>query len=242
MVPIPEKPKEGSSKKKKFWNKRKGQSSQEPSKKQQTVAAHTVIVPAAVPTPVPTTVSVTPATPNRKGHTACVCRAPTQPISQVPSMGVSQACYECGEVGHYKGNFHKLKNASGTGRVLAISYEEAVADPNVVTGAFLLNDSYACILFDISAEKSFIIHKFKHLLQRNPKALKYTFTIEMANGKIEKTNDIYIGCKLTLNNHSFQIDLMPVSIKSSDIIIGIDWLSFHRADILCYEKVSHPQT
>lgn len=30
---------------------------------------------------------------------------------------------------------------------------------------------------------------------------------------------------------------MPVSIKSFDVIIGMDWLSLHRADIMCYEKV-----
>ena len=58
----------------------------------------------------------------------------------------------------------------------------------------------------------------------------------MANGKKERTNDIFIGCTLTLNDHSFPIDLMPVSIKSFDIIVGMDWLSLNHADILCYEK------
>ena len=29
---------------------------------------------------------------------------------------------------------------------------------------------------------------------------------------------------------------MPVSIKSFDVIIGMDWLSSHHADILCYDK------
>ncbi|CAH1444029.1 unnamed protein product [Lactuca virosa] len=59
----------------------------------------------------------------------------------------------------------------------------------------------------------------------------------MANRKAERTIDIYSGCTLTLDNHSFKIDLMPVTIKSFDIIIGMDWLSSHRAGILCYEMV-----
>ena len=59
----------------------------------------------------------------------------------------------------------------------------------------------------------------------------------MANRKSESTNDIYIGCTLTLNNISFPIDLMPVSIKSFDVIIGMDWLCPKHADILCYERV-----
>ena len=47
MPVVPEKSKEGGSKKK-FWNERKGKSSQEPSKKQQTVAIYTTIVPTGV--------------------------------------------------------------------------------------------------------------------------------------------------------------------------------------------------
>ena len=72
-------------------------------------------------------------------------------------------------------------------------------------------------------------------LQHN-QSLKDTFTVEMSNGKLENTNNIYIECTITLNNYSFQIDLMSVTIKSFDIIIGMDWLSPHHADILCYEK------
>ena len=58
----------------------------------------------------------------------------------------------------------------------------------------------------------------------------------MANGKTESTKDIYLGCTLTLNDHNFQIDLMPITIGSFDVIIGMDWLGPHHADILCYEK------
>ena len=59
-------------------------------------------------------------------------------------------------------------NDGGVGRILAIGHEEAMSDPTVVTGTFLHNNSYACILFDTGAEKSFVSHKFKHLLKQNP--------------------------------------------------------------------------
>lgn len=105
-------------------------------------------------------------------------------------------------------------------------------DPTVVTDTFLLENSYACIPFDSGAEKSFVSHKCKHLLKRNPHSQKDTFTIEMVNRKVESTNDIYIRCTLTLNKYTFQIDLMPFITKSFDVIIGIDRLSPHHADIL----------
>ena len=80
--------------------------------------------------------------------------------------------------------------------------------------------------------------KFKHLLNQAPQALKETFIVEMANGNTESSNKIYIGCTLTLDNYSFPIDLIPVSIESFDIIVGMDWLSLRRADFLSFEKQS----
>ena len=162
---------------------RNGQLSQEPSKKQQDMVVHNAIVLAAVPASIATIVSATPAPSsryggtllkcnkcnlhqtgvckemhyrngNKKGHTAHFCKAPTQPISQVPAVGVSQACYECGEIEHFKRNCPNTKNVGSVGRVFEIGHEEAIADPTVVTGTFLLNNSYACILFDSGARKA----------------------------------------------------------------------------------------
>ena len=114
--------------------------------------------------------------------------------------------------------------------------DEAVVDPTVVTGTFLLDNSYACILFDSGAERSFISHKFKHLLKHKSQPLNETFTVEMANENKESTNDVFIGCILILNDYSFPIDLVVVSIKSFDAIVDMDWISPNRANILCYEK------
>ena len=58
----------------------------------------------------------------------------------------------------------------------------------------------------------------------------------MANGKTESSNEIYIGCTLALDSYSFPIDLIQVEIKSFDVIVGMDWLSLHLNDILCFEK------
>ena len=59
----------------------------------------------------------------------------------------------------------------------------------------------------------------------------------MTNGKTESTKYIYVGNTLTLHNHSFQINLMPVNIRSFDVIIGMDWLIPHHAGVMCCEKV-----
>ncbi|GKB37322.1 putative reverse transcriptase domain-containing protein [Tanacetum coccineum] len=39
------------------------------------------------------------------------------------------------------------------------------------------------------------------------------------------------------HSHVFDIDLIPFGHRSFDVIIGMDWLSNHKAEIICHEKV-----
>ncbi|GJX50124.1 putative reverse transcriptase domain-containing protein [Tanacetum coccineum] len=45
------------------------------------------------------------------------------------------------------------------------------------------------------------------------------------------------GCKLEIEGHVFDINLIPFGSGSFDVIIGKDWLSDHNAEIICHEKV-----
>ncbi|GJZ34361.1 putative reverse transcriptase domain-containing protein [Tanacetum coccineum] len=116
-------------------------------------------------------------------------------------------------------------------------------NPNVVTGTFLLNDHYACILFDSGAEKSFVSSAFTHFIDIAPATLNTSYEIELADGKVVSTNTILRSCTLVLLNHVFKIDnegwmcLLPTRLGSFDVIIGMDWLAYHRALIDCYEKI-----
>ncbi|GJY71061.1 hypothetical protein Tco_0474764 [Tanacetum coccineum] len=57
-------------------------------------------------------------------------------------------------------------------------------NPNVVTGTFLLNDHYACILFDSGAEKSFVSSAFTPFIDIAPTALNTSHKVELADGKV----------------------------------------------------------
>nr|GEU49903.1 reverse transcriptase domain-containing protein [Tanacetum cinerariifolium] len=68
----------------------------------------------------------------------------------------------------------------------------------------------------------------------------YTFyNIEMADRNLVITNTVIQGFTLTLLNQPFKIDLMPIKLGSFDVVIGMDWLSKHRAKIIYDEKVVH---
>nr|GEX50898.1 hypothetical protein [Tanacetum cinerariifolium] len=110
-------------------------------------------------------------------------------------------------------------------------------DINVVTSTFLINNWYASMLFDSGADRSFVSSTFSALLKVAPSTLDTSYAVELADGRISKTNVVLRGCTLGLLGHSFDIDLMPVELDSLDVIIGMDWLAKYHALIICDEKV-----
>ncbi|GJY58255.1 putative reverse transcriptase domain-containing protein [Tanacetum coccineum] len=144
-----------------------------------------------------------------------------------------------GEKGHYKDKCPKgrnQQNEGARGRAYVV-VENSQQNPNVVAGTFLLNDHYACILFDSGVEKSFISYAFTPFIDIAPTALNTSYEVELADGKVVSTNTVLRGCTLALYNHCFKTDLHPTRLGSFDVIIGMDWLSYHRAVIDCYEKI-----
>ncbi|GKC32535.1 putative reverse transcriptase domain-containing protein [Tanacetum coccineum] len=149
-------------------------------------------------------------------------------------------------LGHFKKECPKLKNNNrgnqgGNGNAPAKVYVVGNAginpDSNVVTGKFLLNNCYAYILFDTSADKCFMSTAFSSQIDIKPTTLDYYYDVELSNGKIIRINTIIRGCTLNLLNHPFNIDLMPVELGSFDVIIGMDWLAKYPAVIVCAEKI-----
>ncbi|GJV67981.1 putative reverse transcriptase domain-containing protein [Tanacetum coccineum] len=173
----------------------------------------------------------------RTGHQEkdCRVRVPGAEVNPLQDM----TCYGCGEKGHFKDKCPKGRNQQNKGAHARayVVVENLQQNPNVVTGTFLLNDHYACILFDSGAEKSFVSSGFTPFIDIAPTALNTSYEVELADGKVVSTNTVLRSCTLVLLNHVFKIDLLPTRLGSFDVIIGMDWLSYHRAIIDCYEKI-----
>ncbi|GJZ16827.1 reverse transcriptase domain-containing protein [Tanacetum coccineum] len=195
------------------------------------------------------------------GHYARNCRMPIKqvaPINAVRGGYEPGTCYECGSREHYRNNYPKLNLAPGQvgnrltikgnrnsrnngnqvkGRAFNVNAVGALQDPNVVTGTFSLNHHYATVLFDSGADFSFISIDFAPLINVKPSFVNPGYVIEVADGKKVEVYRIIHDCKLELGTSLFTIDLIPLDHGSFDMIVGMDWLSEHKAEIVCHEKV-----
>ncbi|GJY14472.1 putative reverse transcriptase domain-containing protein, partial [Tanacetum coccineum] len=119
-------------------------------------------------------------------------------------------CFECGRQGYYRNECPKLKNQN-CGNKARKKTEEARGKAYVLGGGEANPESNA--VTDVS------------------------YAVELADGRISKTNTILRGCTLGLLGHPFNIDLMLVELGSFDVIIGMDWLTNHHAVIVYDEKI-----
>ncbi|GJZ49542.1 putative reverse transcriptase domain-containing protein [Tanacetum coccineum] len=70
-----------------------------------------------------------------------------------------------------------------------------------------------------------------------PSDLGFKYEIEIASGQLVEIDKVIKGCKLEIEGLVFDIDLIPFGHGSFDVVIGMDWLSNNKAEIICYEKV-----
>ncbi|GKB51692.1 putative reverse transcriptase domain-containing protein [Tanacetum coccineum] len=143
-----------------------------------------------------------------------------------------RACYECSSTDHVRNQRNQTR-----GRAFMLGVEEAHQDSNIMTGTFTLNNNFATTLFDSGADYSFVSTTFIPLLGIEPNELGFRYEIEIASGQLVEIDKVIKGCKLEIEGHVFDIDLIPFGHGSFDVIIGMDWLSNHKAEIICHEKV-----
>ncbi|GJS89063.1 putative reverse transcriptase domain-containing protein [Tanacetum coccineum] len=181
---------------------------------------------------------------NRSGHLARDCRVVPRNVNSVNVRNPTPAreeCHECGSTDHLKSACPKLNRAQrpggnrpnqvianngsqgrgnqgnqARGRAFMLGAEEARQDPNIVTGTFTLNNHFATTLFDSGTDYSFVSTTFIPLLGIEPSELGFRYEIEIASGQLLKIDKVIKGCKLEIEGHVFDIDLIPFGHGSFD--------------------------
>nr|GEU94860.1 hypothetical protein [Tanacetum cinerariifolium] len=181
---------------------------------------------------------------NRPGDLAKDCRGVPRNVNPVNARNPTvRACFECDSTDHVKSAYPRLNKAQGPeenhpnqvaannggrgrrnqgnqarGKAFMLGAEEARQDPNIVTGTFTLNNHFATTLFNSSSDDSFVFTTFIPLLGLEPIKLGFKFKIEIASGQLVEIDKIIKGCKLEIEGHVFDIDLIPFGHGSFDVL------------------------
>ncbi|GKA91967.1 putative reverse transcriptase domain-containing protein [Tanacetum coccineum] len=70
-----------------------------------------------------------------------------------------------------------------------------------------------------------------------PNDLCFSYDIEIASEQLVEINKVICDCKLEIEGHTFDINLILFGHGSFDVIVEMDWLIRHKAEIVCYKKV-----
>nr|GEV96994.1 hypothetical protein [Tanacetum cinerariifolium] len=200
---------------------------------------------------------------NHSGHLAKDCRGVPRNVNHLNTRNPPvRACYECGSIDHVRSACPRLNRAHGLrgnrpnqvfankeghgirnqenqarGKAFMLGAEEARQDPNIITCTFTLNDHFATTLFDSGVDYSFVSTTFIPMLGIEPSELGFEYEIKIASGQLVEIDKVIKGCKIEIEGHVFDINLIPFGHRSFNVIIGMDWLSNHKAKIICHEKV-----
>ncbi|GKB13163.1 putative reverse transcriptase domain-containing protein [Tanacetum coccineum] len=129
------------------------------------------------------------------------------------------ACFECGELGIWLKIVRKAANALGT-----------------ISGTLYMYDHEVFVLFDTGATHSVVSLAFsKHI--KVPYTLLYfavSISTPMRNNVV--ISHEFRNCPLRFNDKVRSANLLPLEMSDFDIILGMDWLTKHRATIDCHTK------
>ncbi|GJT12328.1 putative reverse transcriptase domain-containing protein [Tanacetum coccineum] len=151
---------------------------------------------------------------NRLGHLAKDYRVVpimVNPVNARNPTTARGACFECGGTDHLKETCPRLNQAQrpGGGRLnQVVAIDEGQGREN---------------------------NGNRERIESNN--LGFSCEIEIASGQLVEIDKVIRGCKLEIDRHTFDIDLIPFGSRSFDVIVGMDWLSKHRSEIICHEKV-----
>ena len=67
--------------------------------------------------------------------------------------------------------------------------------------------------------------------------LAYDLLVTSPLGHIVRVNRMYKNCPLLIQDREFSVDLIALPFHEFDLILGMDWLSKHRAIVDCDKKI-----
>ena len=144
-----------------------------------------------------------------------------------------------GRGGHGRGRGSALgiqTEARTQARFYAVTQQDANASPDVVTGIISILEHYAYTLVDPAATHSFASKPFLDHFQIETQPLEGRMRVSLPAGDPLFSDRVVRDSRVLIGGQEFPADLIALDMRDFDVVLGMDWLSRHRATLDCYKK------
>ena len=121
-------------------------------------------------------------------------------------------------------------------RVYTVSQQDADAAPDVVTGIISILDHDAYTLVDPGGTHSFASKTFLDRFQIETQPLEGRMRVSLRAGDLFFSDRVVRDNRVLIGGQEFPTDLIALDVRDFDVVLGMDWLSRHRATLDCFKK------
>ena len=108
--------------------------------------------------------------------------------------------------------------------------------PDVIIGNFTIFDTFVHALIDPGSTHSYVCTDIPNLGNLPRSETEYDILVTNPLGHSVVVNKVYRDCPIKIQEYEFWRDLIELSFREFDVILGMDWLSRHRAIVDCRMK------
>ena len=106
----------------------------------------------------------------------------------------------------------------------------------MVTGIISILDNDAYTLVDLGATHSFASRPFLDRFQTETQPLGGRMRVSLPTGDPLVSDIVVRDSRVLIGGQEFPADLVASDMRYFDVVLGMDWLSRHKATIDCYKK------
>ena len=109
--------------------------------------------------------------------------------------------------------------------------------PEVIADIFSLYDIEMHALIDLGSTHSYVCTEHLFDKMASIEQLEYDMHVTSPLGHSVRVNRVYKNCHLVIHDREFSVDLIALPFHEFNLILGMNWLSKHRAIIECDKKM-----
>ena len=153
-----------------------------------------------------------------------------------PSREASAAAGR-GDRGRGRGNAPGIQTEARTqARVYAVTQQDADAALDMVTSIISILEHDAYTLVNPGATHSFASKPFLDCFQIETHPLEGHMRVSLPVGDPLFSDRVVRDSRVLIGGQEFPADLVALDMRDFDVVLGMDWLSRHRATLACYKK------